>query len=205
MAEGITVTGTGQAGMRPDVLVVRFGAQITARDVSAALARCSAAMGAMTDSLSRAGIPAADLLTTGASVHTAYRREGSVSGWEANQELTARLRDFTRSGELISAAIHAGGNAARLHDVSFAADDTETAAAAAREQAMAQAKAKAEQLAGLAGVTLGRVTTIRELARGGGGGGVTRMAAFAATDESMPIAAGDLSVTTTVEVTWALT
>ena len=56
----------------------------------------------------------------------------------------------------------AGGDLTRIDSISFSVDDPSVHYEEAREEAMADAKAKAEQLAELAGVTLGKPTYISE-------------------------------------------
>ncbi|HEV2088425.1 MAG TPA: SIMPL domain-containing protein, partial [Cryptosporangiaceae bacterium] len=95
VADGVTVTGLGRVFVRPDLLVARLGAEVTAASVQGALDACSAAAGAIATAMQAAGVAATDLLTSGASVHAAYDERGQVRGWTASQGLTARLRDLT--------------------------------------------------------------------------------------------------------------
>ncbi|WP_018353511.1 SIMPL domain-containing protein [Longispora albida] len=202
--EGITVLGAGLVPVTPDVLVARFGAEVTAESVQAALDRCSSALAKMNGVLKAAEIAAKDRQTAGARVYQAYDGNGSPRGWTASQQLTARLRDLGTAGDLISSVIGAAGDAARLHDLSFTVDDPAEARNAARDLAYADAKAKAERYAHLAGRRLGPVEAIRESDGGGSSPmpGGARMMAFGGA--APPVEAGELEISASVEVRWGL-
>ena len=201
-ASGITVSGAGRVPVRPDVLVARLGVEVVAGSVQDALDRSSAALASMATALREGGTPDADLGTAGASVYAAHDQHGNQRGWTATQQLTAKLRDVGTAGDLISKAIAAAGDAARLHDVSFEVADDTGPRAEARRLAFADARSKAELYAELAGRELG---TVRAVAEGGGEGGVrpfdgALMARAAA--GPMPVEAGSLDISVTVTVQW---
>ena len=58
--------------------------------------------------------------------------------------------------------MQAGGDLLQVQSISFIIDDTTALSSQARQKAMADAQAKAEELATLAGVTLGDPTYITE-------------------------------------------
>ncbi|MGH3655574.1 MAG: SIMPL domain-containing protein [Micromonosporaceae bacterium] len=205
--DGVLVTGTGRVVLDPDVLLVQVGAEAAGAGVSEALNRCSAALAAMTAQLRRDGVGDPDLQTTGASVHQAYHHDGQPRGWSASQQLTVRLRDLSGAGELLTAVLDAGGDAARLHavryDIDRSGDRYAQARTEARARAYADALAAAQQYAALADRRLGVVISVRE-----GDGGYSPPSPlpqprFAAA-EAMPVESGELDVMTTVEVRWQL-
>jgi uncharacterized protein YggE len=59
-------------------------------------------------------------------------------------------------------AAEAGGDAVRINSISFTVDDPEQYEADARKAAVEDARKRAEELAALAGVTLGKVRSISE-------------------------------------------
>ncbi|MQA27017.1 MAG: DUF541 domain-containing protein [Micromonosporaceae bacterium] len=201
---GVVVTGTGRVSLPPDVLTARLGAEATTTGVQEALDRCSVAMTALAAALREGAVADRDRRTSGSTLHQAHDHTGQPRGWTAVQELTVRLRDLDRAGELISAAIAAAGDEARLHAVAFDIDrDSDEYAAArvqARQRAFADAHAAATQYAELAGRRLGVVITMREVNGGYPPPYPMRMAAM----EAMPVEQGELDVTTTVEVRWEL-
>ncbi|MGH3714251.1 MAG: SIMPL domain-containing protein [Micromonosporaceae bacterium] len=203
--DGVLVTGTGRVSLPPDVLLVRFGAEVTGTGVQQALDSCSQAMAAMVGTLREAGTAEADRQTSGASLHQAHDNQGRPRGWTATQELTARLRDLGSAGDLITATIAAGGDAARLRTVSFdidqASEPYRAARVEARRRAFGDAQATAEQYASLAGRRLGVVLSVQE-GHGGYSPPQPMRASFAM--EAMPAEGGELDVTTMVEVRWEL-
>jgi uncharacterized protein YggE len=196
---GITVIGSGSAAAAPDVLVLQLGAEVRHPNVSAALEQASAALSAMVARLRAAGVPDADLHTSGASVWSQTDQQGRLAGHVANQQLTAKLRDLAAAGNLVVEVVAAGGEAARLHGLAFAFDDDAALRAQAREQAFADARAKAGQYAELAGRALGPVRRVSEQS---GQHRPMRMPFAATATASMPVEAGSQEITATVEVEW---
>lgn len=205
--DGVLVTGTGRVALPPDVLLVRFGAEVTGTGVQQALDGCTRAMSAMTATLREAGTADADRQTSGASLYQAHDQHGQPRGWTASQDLTARLRDLGRAGDLITATIAAGGDAARLRTVNFDIDQDSDGYRQARVQtrrlAFEDARTTAEQYATLAGRRLGVVISVQE-GHGGYSPDTGMRAARMAAMESMPVEAGELDVRTMVEVRWEL-
>jgi uncharacterized protein YggE len=76
--------------------------------------------------------------------------------------VTAKIRDIDNSGDIIDAVVAAGGDFTRIDSINFSIDDPTAYYDDAREIAMKNAKDKAEQLAGYAGVTLGKATYVSE-------------------------------------------
>ncbi|MGH3734776.1 MAG: SIMPL domain-containing protein [Micromonosporaceae bacterium] len=205
--DGVLVTGAGRVALPPDVLLVRFGAEVVDTGVQQALDGCNRAMAAMNAVLRDGGAADADRQTSGASLYQAHDQHGQPRGWTASQDLTARLRDLGRAGDLITATIGAGGDAARLRTVNFDIDQASEAYRAARVKARRlafdDARATAEQYASLAGRRLGVVISVQEGNAGYSPATQVRSMAFGAA-ESMPTEGGELDVRTTVEVRWEL-
>jgi uncharacterized protein len=107
-------------------------------------------------------------------------------------------------GALIDDAV--GSGATRVNGIRFEASDMAGLKNQARDQAMQDARAQADQLARDAGVTLGRPMSIEVSDTGG----ATPVRAFAsgqaapAAAVSTPIQPGELSISTTVQVVWAI-
>jgi uncharacterized protein YggE len=117
--------------------------------------------------------------------------------------VTAKIRDITKAGTIIDAVTDAGGNLTRINGISFTMNDPTAYNNQAREKAMQDANAKAEQMATLAGITLGKPIYISETssyiptpyylkdyAEGG--------------SPSTSISAGELDITLTVQVGYAI-
>jgi uncharacterized protein YggE len=194
----VTVVGSGSVNAAPDVLVLQLGAEVRHPNVSAALGQAGAALSAMVARLRAAGVPDADLRTSGASLWSETDQDRRLTGHVANQQLTAKLRDLAAAGDLVVEVIAAGGEAARLHGLTFAVDDDTALRVQAREQAFADARARAGQYAALAGRALGPVRRVSDRSE------PYRPLALAgfATADSMPVEAGSQEITATVEVEW---
>jgi uncharacterized protein YggE len=200
--ESVLVTGTGEVSGDPDTLTADFAVETTASTIGPALDGATAAATRMRDALVRAGIARADLRTSDFSIGSTVNDHQAITGYAVSQGLTAKIRNLPRAGDLMSAAIAAGGEAARLRGVSFAIENDAALLAEARRKAFADARQKAELYAREAGRPLGRVLTVTETAAGFGGpaGQFTP----AAMDSRFPIEPGRQQLTANVTVEWAL-
>ena len=202
---GVTVAGTGTATAVPDVVRATLGAEASAPDVDGALGTADDAARRIVDVLVERGVDRADVQTAGVQLYPQYGPDGQPNaGYTARQDLTVTLRDLATAGDLIAAAVAAGGDAARLSGVSFAIADETPLRAEAREEAFADARAKAEQYAELVGRELGEPVSVREDAGPGayGGGGFSGESAGAVADVNL--APGTSEVSTTATVRWSL-
>mgnify|MGYP001285991947 CR=1 FL=1 len=164
---GIWVTGEGKVTAVPDIAILRLG--IEAQETSVAVAQTKAAdgMDKVMTALTNNEVAMKDIQTQQFSIRrvTKWDREKEeeiIIGFQVTNMVTAKIRDIDKVGSVIDAAAEVGGDLTRIDSISFSVDDPSAYYEEAREKAMADAKAKAEQLAGLAGVTLGTVTYISE-------------------------------------------
>jgi len=199
----ITVTGEGTVDLPPDMATLRLGVSTQARTAGEALSSNSADMAAVLGFLAGEGIAEADIQTSGLSLMPRQDRDAqgraTTVGFVASNEVVVRVRDLDRLGGLMDAVVREGAN--RFGGLQFGLSDMSAALAEARIRAVADARTKAETYAEAAGVTLGPIRTISDQS-----GGIRpmemRMAAAAA--DAVPIAAGAVSVTAGVTITWAL-
>ncbi|WP_344125928.1 SIMPL domain-containing protein [Luedemannella flava] len=201
--DSVLVDGTGEVYGTPDTLTAELGVETTAATVGEAMDRASVAATRMRDALLRAGIARADIQTSSVSVAPKEDEDQRIIGYTASVGLTVKIRDLRRAGAILSAAIAAGGNAARLDGVSYAIDNDAALLATARRKAFADARRKAELYAREAGRRLGRVLKVSETAASCGecDGG---RGAFAGGGSAAPIEPGRQRLTVTVTVEWAL-
>jgi uncharacterized protein YggE len=199
--ESVLVTGTGGVSGNPDTLTANFAVETTASTVGQALDRANIAATRMRDALVRAGIARADLQTSNVSIGSKTNDKQAIIGYTVSQGLTAKIRDLPRAGELMSAAIAAGGDAARLNGVSFAIENDAALLAEARKKAFADARQKAELYANEAGRPLGRVLRVSDTDPSSGG--VGGQFSPAAMDLRVPIEPGQQRLAVTVTVEWA--
>jgi hypothetical protein len=158
----ITVTGTGNVSGVPNQLVLSMGVQTTGSSVSAALRQANGAVRAITSVLTRTGVRASNMQTSGLSIQPNYSDSGAPSGYGVSEELNVTLNKLSTAGSQISAAVRAGGNATTVDGVSLNLSDTGTLLASARAKAVADARAKASAYARALGRSLGPVVSMTE-------------------------------------------
>lgn len=205
MDKGIWVTGSGQATGARDECVLTVGSQVREPSAAAALAASSQSLEQMRGVLLGAGLAPSALATSAVSLNPVYDDFPTVAGFSAEVRLTATTRDIAAVGQLLSSVVHAGGDAARVHDVSFRHGDASGLMAAARTAAWADARARARQLAELAGRELGDVLAIDEtVARPRPPGPMRVAAAESGVAGAMSLDAGEGVVVVTLTAGWSL-
>jgi uncharacterized protein len=200
---GVEVDGVGTATAVPDVLRFTVGVETAAGTVGEALAAAGAATRQVLEALRAQGVAEDDARTVDVALHPQFDRDGAeITGYVARQDLTVTVREIGRAGEVMAAAVGAGGDAARLQGLSYELEDDASVQAEARDEAFAAARRKAEQYAELSGRRLGEILWVREQV--GRSGPVPLAAADAVATESVPIAVGAAEVAVTVVVRWSL-
>jgi hypothetical protein len=204
MTDRVEVVGTGAVQVRPDALQVQLGAEATAPDVAAALERARAGADAMAAALRDRGVDEADVQTAEMSVSSYRERMEDPETVRAWLGISVALRDLATAGDVLAAVLAAGGDVARMQHAALAVTDPSEPAVAAREAAFADARAQAEQLAALAGRSLGAVRRVVAvpgfpLPRGG-----FLEQSGAARAMSLPVEAGSSTVTASVQVRFEL-
>lgn len=162
---GITARGIGTVSSKPDTLTVEIGVQTRGRAAQEALDANSRLATSTIDALRAAGVAEADLRTSQLSISpTQDPNSGRITGYEVSNLLTATLRDIERAGAVIDAAGGAAGDAIRVQQLAFSIADDSAPRAEARADAVRKAQEQARQLADAAGVALGPIRSITEVA-----------------------------------------
>jgi uncharacterized protein YggE len=165
--QGIWVTGKGEVSAVPDTASISVGISAKESTVAEAQAAASAAMDRITDALISNGVARKDIQTSYFYIYeeTTWdrdRNEEVVTGYRVTNMQTIKIRDIDKVGTIIDAVARAGGDLTRISNINFSVEDPTEYYEEAREEAMADAKEKAQQLAKLAGVSLGKATYISE-------------------------------------------
>lgn len=163
--EGIWVTGEGEVMAAPDIATLRLGIEAQGETVAEAQSQATEAMNSVMAALADNGVVEQDIQTQYFSIRQITRwvdEEQVVVGYRITNMVTTKIRDIDNAGAIISAVAEAGGDLIRVDSIAFSVDDPSVYYEQARQEAMADANAKAEQLAELAGVTLGKATYISE-------------------------------------------
>jgi len=207
---GVWVTGQGEATAVPDIAMLSLGIEARADTVAEAQAQASEAMDKVMEALKDSGIDEKDIQTQRFSIYpitrwVEHRDKEEIIGYRVTNIVVAKIREVDKAGVIIDAVAEAGGDYTRIQGISFAIDDPEPYYEEARAKAMEDAKKKAEQLADLAGVSLGKPTYVSEGAvywppttRGFYEGGVPVPA------PETPISPGELKITVNVQVAYAI-
>ena len=202
----IIVSGEGRAEAIPDMASLRLGVVTEAEVAGEAIAANSEAMAQVLDRLTGLGIADRDLQTSSFSVSPRYsdssnggRRE--IVGYAVSNLLTVRVRDLGRLGEVMDAVAQDGAN--RFDGLSFGLQDPDKALEQARLLAVADGRAKAELFAEAAAVSLGELLTLSEA------GATPRPLSMARAEMAMdsapvPIAQGEIEVSASVTLTYAI-
>lgn len=160
---GITVTGEGVIAVKPDIARVTLGVDVTNQSASAAQQDAAAKMDSVIAELKKQGIQEKDIQTVRFELAPEYDRPNQTAvlrGYRVTNLVAVTVRDINKVGGLLDSVVASG--ATRLHGISFSVSDPAAAGAQGREQAVKSARGKAEQLAKLAGVTLGPAVAIEE-------------------------------------------
>ena len=205
---GISVSGNGKVTVTPDVAVIQLGIQAQAKTVADAQSQAAKAMNDVMAALTGNGVTQKDIQTQYFNIQqtTTYdnvKQQQIITGYEVSNVVSAKVRDVTKAGSVIDAVTAAGGDLTRVNSIQFSLDNPAAATDKAREMAMADAKDTATQLAKLAGVTLGKPISIS--VNNASVPQITPVYAKTADSaSSTPISPGELDITLSVQVVYAI-
>ena len=168
----ITVSGTGEIYVKPDLAIINFSVITEAKTVGEALNNNAKKMNAVIEAVGNQGIDDKDLKTTNFNIYPRYEwHERSelypqgkrvLAGYEVRQTLEAKVRDIEKISQVIDSAVDAGAN--QVDNLSFTVDKQDEFKKQAREKAIKEAKAKAKEIANQLGVHLVKITGFSESA-----------------------------------------
>ncbi|WP_329620219.1 SIMPL domain-containing protein [Streptomyces sp. NBC_01255] len=202
----VSVSGTGRAAAAPDLAILSVGVEATRKTAKEAMAAQSTAAKALLDVLHKQGIEDRDIRTDSLSLSPVYTQspegESKVTGYQAGQSFSVKVRDLDRTGQVIGAVNDATGDEGRINGVVFDVADPSALRVKAREAAFQDAYEKASQHARLSGHRLGRLVSLSEGdSMRPGHGAVPSMPA----DESgVPLAPGEIEEQVTVSAVFEL-
>jgi uncharacterized protein YggE len=201
----ITMTGHGETRAAPDMAQITAGVTTTAPTAAQALSANSARMKGVFTTLEKLGVPQKNIQTANFYVSPQYTNGDNnnprrLTGYQVNNDVSARLDDVTRLGGTLDALVMAGAN--QINGVSFSIQNSGPLLEKARADAIADARTRAETYAKAAGVSLGAILSISE----GGAEPAPRPMFRMAAMQSAPtqIATGEQSVTADVTVVWEI-
>lgn len=160
---GVFTSGDAKVSVKPDLATVSAGIdsqQSTAAAAQSDLARKAGALIARVKSL---GVADKDLSTAGYWIGPVYSsNEQRVTGYRATEVLRVQWHNVDTVGKTLDAIVQEGG--ATNVSVGFSLADPKAAEAQARTLAIADAHSKAQAMASAAGVRLGQVLRLSDVA-----------------------------------------
>jgi hypothetical protein len=202
---GLTVTGTGQVVASPDMARLSLGVLAQARTAAQAVRDMSADMEKVMASLTAAGVAQEDIQTSGlrVDVQQSYdeaTQSSRITGYIAATDVSIQVLDLSKLGQTLDAVVQEGAN--QMNGLRFDLQDREPALNDARRAAVADALAKAALYAQAAGMALGPVQSLTEGVASSGTPQPMMRIAMDST-ENVPVAAGQITISADVTVTWA--
>jgi uncharacterized protein YggE len=210
-ARRINVLGRATTEAAPDYATVTVGVSTRAASPTAALDRNSAVAREVIAFSTRFGIEPRDIQTTSVQVRDVgevtspqQRRPVDAERFEASNTVSVRIRNLSRFGEYMRAAVEAGSN--RISNVTFGLSNADQVANDVRAAAVEDAWRKAKRLAEAAGVKLGQVQRIDYPPRASYNGvaGEADLPTRRLSVGNVPTKVGVLEITAEVDVTWSL-
>lgn len=210
--QGIWVTGQGKVTIVPDIAHLYLGIMTQAAKVSDAQSQASAAMAQLMTALTSDGIDKKDITTSSFSIQQLTRydnnsQQSTITGYQVTNMLDVKIRALDKADTIINDAVTAGGDLIRINGINFSVENPEQLYAQAREQAIKDAATKAEDIASLAGVTLGKAIYISESASSPSTYPVRMYAAGLSVPEATPspyISPGQTEIDLYVQVNYAI-
>lgn len=204
----LSVNGSGQVTLTPDIAYVTVGVQTEGKDASKAVAENNTQTQKVIDALVKGGVDSKDIKTTNFNIfpRQEYDNNGKPTGeitYVVNNSVYVTVRDLEMIGDLLNAVVLAGANS--VQGIQFDVENKTEAYAQAQEKAVANAKAQAENLASAAGVTLGQVITINTY------GGATPLPKYdrsggvvLAESAPVPVSPGEMKISVDVNMVYEI-
>jgi uncharacterized protein YggE len=187
--------------------MINVGVSVEAATASAAMADQTAKMNGVFNAVKAAGIADRDMQTSNLSLNAVYdyppNQQPKMRGYNASNQITIKVRDLKNLGKTLDAIVKGGGNT--INGIAFSVDKPESYQNEARVAAIKDAAAKAELYAQAVGYKVKRVVTVSEMDYFPQPMPMmARMQLQDAAAEATPVAAGEVSLTQTVSVTFEL-
>ncbi len=199
----LTVTGEGTVAAAPDSAVIRLGVSSQGKTARAASDANAREMTVVLAAIKESGVADRDIQTTSLSLQPQYdpSKTGAARliGFQANNQVTVKIRDVGRLPTVLDRAIAGGAN--EMSGIEFVVSEQGKLLDKARTEAIADARRKAELYAAAAGMKVGRVMAISEEGSAPPPRAFQALRAGAAT----PIAPGEQTLRAVVTVSYELT
>lgn len=206
-ATTLNLNATGESKAAPDMATITLGVSVQAPSAAQAMALNAQRMSDVVAALRRQGLADADIQTSNLSLNPQYvyaqNQPAKLTGYQANNDVSIRVKDLRRLGAVIDAVTAAGAN--QINGIGFGLSSPAAAENDARREAVKALTARAELYAQATGYHVARLVNLSE------GGGYQPpaprafMAGFAkSAAPSTPIEAGELTVRIDLQAVYEL-
>ena len=163
-ATTLSLAAHGEVTAAPDQATVSVGVETEAPTAAQAMARNAERMSQVVAAFVRAGIAEKDIQTSQLSLNAQYQYDQNkpprLTGYLAANQLTITVRELSRLGRTLDAAVASGAN--QIHGIAFGLNNPQQAEDAARRKAVQALQAKARLYADATGQRLGRLVNLSE-------------------------------------------
>lgn len=203
----ISMPGHGQVKAAPDQVQITAGVSTSAPTAAQALTANTTRMRGVFDALRKLGVPEKNIQTVNFSVSPQYtggnnNERPKLTGYQVSNDVSVLLEDVAKLGTALDALVTSGAN--QMNGINFSIRDTTAMLAKARADAIADARTRAETYAKAAGIALGPIQSISEGTTVEPPRPMYRVMNMAAAERSVPVAAGEESVSANVSVVWEI-
>ncbi len=160
-----SVVGSGTVYAKADIANIEVGLKTGAKKTAAeATLDSTNKMNDIISELKKLGIDEKDIKTTNYNLSPVYNYTNNkgqeLIGYEVTQNVTLKIRDLSKIGDVISKTTEKGAN--QIGNINFTIDDEFALKNQARELAIQKAKEKAVLIAKQSGMKLGEVKSVYE-------------------------------------------
>lgn len=198
---GVITSGDATVSKKPDIAFITVGVESQQPTASAAQSDLAGKASKLIARAKALGIADKDINTAGYSVGPYYANGSqTINGYRAAEQLFLKWRTVDTVGKTLDALVQEGG--ATNVSVGFGLADPKAAQAEARTLAIGDAHSRAQAMAAAAGVKLGQVLRVSDISFSGYQSTGYDIKAAAPASTQVPV--GELNVTVTVEVAYAI-
>lgn len=201
--QGLVVTGEGSVAAEPDMAMIALGVTTAGTTAAEAMQENAATVSDILSALDDLGIAAKDRQTSRFYLRPVWSNrkepgngEARITGYEAGNSISVRVRDLGSLGQVLDGVIALGGN--EFNGLSFGLQDDTAQRSAARRAAVKDAMARASELAEAAGLKLGNVLRLSE--EGGRGGPVMMESMARSASMGDAVASGEVEMRSFVTI-----
>jgi uncharacterized protein len=202
----ITVNGTGKVTLTPDIAHITIGVHTQNASAKAAVAENSTQAQAVTAAIKALGVADKDIQTSNFSIYAQQQFDNNGKPTEivyvVDNSVNITVRDLSKLGSLLDSTVNSGAN--NINSIQFDVADKTGALSQARLAAVADARKQADELTKATGVTLGVVQSISYYDNTAPITVQYAKAEMAVSAASVPVQAGSMEISTTVNIVYGL-